>query len=169
MTVSNSIVQNMPAGINGVGNSAADPRFIDADGPNNIFGDFDNNFRLQRGSPAIDTGSNVLAAADIVDFDNDLTTGEIVPFDLDRKTRVRLTAYAFGNNGAPTVDAGAFEHQPTCAADLNGDRSVDFADLNILLSNYGAASSAFDTNGDGAVNFADLNTILAEYGSTCPQ
>jgi hypothetical protein len=169
MTISNSIVQNMPAGINGVGNSAADPRFIDAEGPNNIFGDFDNNFRLQRGSPAIDTGSNVLAAADIVDFDNDLTTGEIVPFDLDRKTRVRLTAYAFGNNGAPTVDAGAFEHQPTCAADLNGDRSVDFADLNILLSNYGAASSAFDTNGDGAVNFADLNTILAEYGSTCPQ
>jgi predicted outer membrane repeat protein len=169
LTVSNSIAENLPSGVNGVNNSSEDPRFIDADGANNTFGDFDNNFRLERGSPAIDRGSNILAPSDAFDFDNDQTTGEIVPFDMDRNSRVVLTPYALQNSGAPTVDMGAFEHQATCAGDLNGDRVVDFADLNILLSNYGTGSAASDTNGDGQVNFADLNLVLVEFGSACPQ
>lgn len=169
VTVSNSIVENLPPGVNGSNNSGDDPRFIDADGANDTFGDFDNNFRLRRGSPAIDRGSNILAPTDAFDFDNDQTTGEIVPFDMEGKSRVVFTPYAFGNNGSPTVDMGAFEHQATCAGDLNGDRFVDFADLNIILSNFGTGSSAFDTNGDGQVNFADLNLVLVEFGSVCPQ
>ena len=95
--------------------------------------------------------------------------GEIVPFDMDRKTRVVLTPYAFGNSGMATVDMGAFEHQTTCAGDLNGDRVVDFADLNVLLSNYGTGSGRYDTNGDGQVNFSDLNLVLVEFGSACPE
>lgn len=169
LTVSNSIAESLPAGVNGSNNSSQDPRFVDADGANNTFGDFDNNFRLQRGSPAIDRGSNILAPNDAFDFDNDQTTGEIVPFDMDRKARVLFTPYAFDNSGMPTVDMGAYEHQTTCAGDLNGDRVVDFADLNMILSNYGSGTALFDTNGDGRVDFADLNLVLVEFGLTCPQ
>ena len=51
------------------------------------------------------------------------------------------------------------------AADINGDGSVDSADLGILLSSWGAcAGCAADVNGDGGVDSADLGALLAAWG-----
>lgn len=53
--------------------------------------------------------------------------------------------------------------------DANGDGVVDFADLNIVLSNFGdtgAPGDPGDLNGDGVVNFVDLNLVLSGFGST---
>jgi hypothetical protein len=73
-------------GWEGAGNIDADPLFIDAEG---------GNFRLQEGSPCIDTGSN-----DAVP--DDVTT------DLDGNLRI---VDGDGDDVA-TVDMGAYEFQP---------------------------------------------------------
>lgn len=54
----------------------------------------------------------------------------------------------------------------TIPGDINGDGVVNFADLNILLSNFGQTGAGIpgDINGDGAVNFADLNILLSNFG-----
>ncbi len=60
---------------------------------------------------------------------------------------------------------------PTCEADLDGDGAVNFADLNEVLSSFGASGQPGlvrgDANTDGATNFADLNLVLASFGATC--
>ncbi|MGD9693783.1 MAG: hypothetical protein AB7G17_06710 [Phycisphaerales bacterium] len=80
----------------------------------------------------------------------------------------------------PTVFAQArqlvtLSRNPECPGDTNDDRTVNFADLNAVLSQFGAASvygSAANVNagpsgGFCAVTFADLNVILSNYGQTC--
>ncbi|MCA9311341.1 MAG: hypothetical protein KDA21_09060 [Phycisphaerales bacterium] len=54
-----------------------------------------------------------------------------------------------------------------CPGDADGDGSVDFGDLNLVLENWGAAGGSGDVNGDGAVNFDDLNLVLNRWGSIC--
>jgi hypothetical protein len=48
-------------------------------------------------------------------------------------------------------------------ADLNGDGSIDAADLAILLSNWGVGGIG-DLNGDGSVEASDLAALLAAWG-----
>jgi formylglycine-generating enzyme required for sulfatase activity len=55
---------------------------------------------------------------------------------------------------------------PSCAADLNGDRVVDGADLGVLLGNWGAPGIG-DLDGNGKVDGADLGLMLGAWGS-CP-
>ncbi|MGP1310877.1 MAG: hypothetical protein ACTS27_11835, partial [Phycisphaerales bacterium] len=55
-----------------------------------------------------------------------------------------------------------------CPADQNGDNVVNFADLNLVLTNFGLVTPAGDANGDGLVDFADLNLVLSAFGSACP-
>ncbi|MGD9693183.1 MAG: dockerin type I domain-containing protein [Phycisphaerales bacterium] len=59
-----------------------------------------------------------------------------------------------------------------CPADANGDRRIDFLDLNHVLSGFGEASTpgaarAGDLNGDGTVDFLDLNLVLSWFGVAC--
>ena len=56
-----------------------------------------------------------------------------------------------------------------CPGDTNGDRIINFADLNIVLAQFGQAGAglAGDVNGDGMVTFADLNIVLANFGVVC--
>jgi hypothetical protein len=60
---------------------------------------------------------------------------------------------------------------PSCAADFDFDDTVTFADLNAVLSNFGATGltgfNPGDADGDGAVNFLDLNTVLGAFGTAC--
>ena len=53
-----------------------------------------------------------------------------------------------------------------CPADIDGDGSVNAADLSALLGNWGN-SGAGDVDGDGFVNAADLSLLLSAWG-TCP-
>ncbi len=58
-----------------------------------------------------------------------------------------------------------------CPGDINGDNSVDLADLSDLLTNYGAPSGAVlshgDIDGDGDVDLADLSALLTYFGIQC--
>jgi formylglycine-generating enzyme required for sulfatase activity len=57
---------------------------------------------------------------------------------------------------------------PCVSADLNNDRSVDGADLGVLLSAWGPAgpeSARADINGNGIVDGADLGVLLANWGA----
>lgn len=51
--------------------------------------------------------------------------------------------------------------------DVNGDGSVNFADLNILLSSFNMAGFCLqgDVDGDGVIGFADLNRLLSNFNA----
>jgi hypothetical protein len=49
------------------------------------------------------------------------------------------------------------------SADLNGDGSVDTADLGILLSAFGTGNAEADLNGDGVVDTADLGVLIQVF------
>ena len=57
-----------------------------------------------------------------------------------------------------------------CPGDANGDRIVNFADLNTVLAAFGSSGPGIpgDVTGDGVVNFADLNLVLSRFGQECP-
>ncbi len=59
---------------------------------------------------------------------------------------------------------------PVLPGDVNGDGIVEFADLNLVLSNYNATGSGVvgDVDFDNRVDFADLNLVLGSYGQTAP-
>lgn len=58
---------------------------------------------------------------------------------------------------------------PACPGDANGDGTVNFSDLNAVLSAFGQSGADLpgDVNGDGIVNFADLNLVLSNFGVAC--
>ncbi|MFG0291744.1 MAG: hypothetical protein ACF8MJ_01170 [Phycisphaerales bacterium JB050] len=66
-------------------------------------------------------------------------------------------------NDAPPV----CESVEPCPGDANGDQAVDLADLNLVLANFGTATSNGDVTGDGNVDLADLNLVLANFGTSC--
>lgn len=57
-----------------------------------------------------------------------------------------------------------------CPGDANGDRVVNFTDLNIVLSFFGQSvpvGTNGDLNGDARVDFLDLNIVLSFIGQSC--
>ena len=52
-----------------------------------------------------------------------------------------------------------------CPADLNGDNTVDGADLTALLAEWGTFGTQADLNGDGFVDGADLTALLSAWGA----
>jgi PKD repeat protein len=113
MTVSSSDIQGgLPDGvIDGGGNLAVDPQFVDADGVDDVYGTADDDVRLANSSPLIDAGNNTLVPLDVTDIDMDTDTAEILPFDLARQARFAdLSSVAdTGTGTAPIVDMGAYE------------------------------------------------------------
>ncbi|MCC6359808.1 MAG: VCBS repeat-containing protein [Phycisphaerales bacterium] len=103
------------------------------------------------------------------DFDGDgradLATGvyqeEVVRLMLNRTTAA--TSVDVNGNGVPD--------ECECPGDLDGNLSVDLADLSRLLSNFGTGSGAIyeqgDLDGDGDVDLADLSGLLARFGASC--
>jgi len=54
-----------------------------------------------------------------------------------------------------------------CIGDLNGDRSINTADLVLLVAAYGTSNALTDLNSDGTVNTADLTVLLSRFGRAC--
>lgn len=54
-----------------------------------------------------------------------------------------------------------------CPADATEDGQVDLSDLNIVLANFGSATTSGDADGNGQVDLADLNIVLGAFGSQC--
>jgi hypothetical protein len=70
------------------------------------------------------------------------------------------------------TSAGSSSAPCGCVADLNGNGSVDGADLGVVLSNWASSgqqgSVIGDLNGDGTVNGADLGLLLSAWGPCAP-
>lgn len=97
----------------GAGNLDLNPRFMDADGPDNVLTTWiDNDYRLAAVSPCIDAGDNSGVPADLTDIDDDGNLMEIVPRDLDLNARFydTLGVPDTGVGVAPIVDLGGYEH-----------------------------------------------------------
>ena len=62
--------------------------------------------------------------------------------------------------------AWMFRAPVICHPDLNGDGAVNFEDLNLVLENWGVATTTGDATNDGVVDFNDLDLILGAWG-TC--
>ena len=132
-------------------NIGDDPRFVDADGADDIPGNGDDNLRLSPCSPAVDSGTN-----DAVDGDFSL--------DLDANARI----VDGDQDGEAIVDMGAYEFQAEsacCPADVDGNGFVGPFDLAILLGFWGPnPDHPADLDGDGVVGPADLALLLGNWG-----
>jgi hypothetical protein len=95
----------------GTGNINSDPEFVDADGPDDVYGTLDDNLRLQVTSPAIDAGDNDAVPLDMLDLDGDGVTVEPLPLDLAGRGRFadQPSVMDTGNGSPPIVDMGAYE------------------------------------------------------------
>ncbi len=162
----------------GIGNIRANPQFTRQPdpGPDGWWGTEDDDFgdlRLLPGSPCIDAGANVFVPSDYADLDLDGDIYEFTPLDLDYEGRFfdDPNTLDTGCGGAPIVDMGAYEFGGTgpqpCVGDLNGDRTVDIADLAELLDSYGADDGG-DLDCDGDTDICDLAELLGAYGDVCP-
>lgn len=155
----------IPAFQDGMNCFTANPLFVNAAA---------NDYRLQSGSPAIDMGSHAMIPLDLLDLDDDGSTIEILPHDLDDQPRVQRFGAEEGPCGEyAVIDLGAFEVTGVIAPvvhtpDLNGDGTIDGADLGLLLSAWGDCTGGCclaDFNADGQVNGADLGLLLSHFGS----
>ncbi|MBX3352593.1 MAG: choice-of-anchor B family protein [Phycisphaeraceae bacterium] len=95
---------------------------------------------------------------------------------LMRSETMRVRFVAADANIPSLVEAGVDEFlyttkvcDPLLPGDANNDGTVNFADLNAVLSSFGEAGFMpgllqGDVNNDGVVNFADLNEVLSNFG-----
>lgn len=73
--------------------------------------------------------------------------------------------------GYATLDISSFS---SCMGDSNNDSTVTFADVSIVLANWGAGygpplgTGPGDANHDGSVDFADVTAVLSNFGVPCP-
>ncbi|MFG0251897.1 MAG: hypothetical protein ACF8NJ_03380 [Phycisphaerales bacterium JB038] len=157
---------DIQGGYGGTGNINADPSFVNAIGPDGVWGTLDDDVRLAAGSPCIDAADCTALPADAYDLDGDGDTTEPLPVDLDGLPRVVDDPNTIDTGvGSPCVDMGAHEFLIPCAADLDGDGDTDQADLGVLLAAYGNDAGG-DLDGDGDTDQADLGILLADYGCT---
>ena len=75
--------------------------------------------------------------------------------------KLRLTVF---DCWPPCIDDG-----PSCPGDVDGNGSVEFADLVSLLSAWGSSCTGCpeDVDGSGTVEFSDLVGLLSAFGP-CP-
>ncbi len=151
---------DIEGGFAGVGNVDADPLFRDAGA-----GDY----RLRRSSACVDSGLNGAVLADEFDLNSNGNVSEPTPWDWSGAERF-VDDGASAPNGSAVVDMGASE-RAVCVGDANDDLVIGFADLNVVLSQFGQGGAIGalqgDVTGDGVVNFADLNAVLSAFGGRC--
>ena len=97
VTVNYTCIEGWTGLYGGTGNTGEDPRFIDADGPDDMYGTYDDNLRLQDISPVIDAGDNT-AVTVATDLDGH---PRIVDGNGDEVAVVDMGAYEFQGSGEP--------------------------------------------------------------------
>ena len=86
--------------------------------------------------------------------------------------RLRVEASAYISSGsvqsAAFSLAGTFGAVPVqCLGDASGNSTVDFEDLDLVLTNWGTTNAAADMDDSGTVDFGDLNLVLGHWGMVC--
>jgi hypothetical protein len=126
---------------------------------------------------AFATCPSATAGAQPIACDNDpcdgVTTGVQVSLMPGQSVFVRVSAAESAVATSALSGHLAFLFQATCQGDLTNDRTIDGADLGVLLSKWGAyipsgsLEAYIDLNGDSIVNGADLGVLLSKWGA-CP-
>ncbi len=141
-------------------------QLVDPDGADNQYGTNDDNPRPTICGGLVDAGRTLSLPLDIDDLDGDANTTESLSLDATlRPRRVDLPLANSGSGSAPAIDIGAFEVQTEDLpdADLNGDGSVNAADLALLLGAWLSVDTPEDLSGDCVVDAADLALLLGQW------
>ena len=102
----------------------------------------------------------------------DGTAWTLAPFATARPVRIQAMArdgdgvlWAMGDVGFQHTHVQRFvPAAPPCAGDLDGDGTVNGADLATLLGVWGTDGDAADLDGNGAVGGGDLSILLGAWG-----
>ncbi|MFT3683641.1 MAG: right-handed parallel beta-helix repeat-containing protein [Phycisphaerales bacterium] len=156
-------------------NNGLDPLFVDPDGPNNIPGDFDDNYRLRPFSPARDSAWYFGIPTEQRDLDVDRLSR---PFD---DTNVPNTGF---NSASWPTDRGAYEMRDAsvCPGDLGRagglvgpDGFRDNNDFIAFISLFFAADPRADLGragglpgSDGAYDNNDFIAFINAFFQSCP-
>ncbi|MHC4977064.1 MAG: hypothetical protein ACYTF7_10740, partial [Planctomycetota bacterium] len=102
------------------------------------------------------------------------TSDDIFPMHSYVLDTERLDPGELASMGLLANDSSASDHYmlvadfafevPALSADLNGDGTVDGADLGLLLAQWGAGTGSADLDSDGDVDGSDLGLLLARWG-----
>jgi len=90
-----------------------------------------------------------------------------------RATGVNIHGDIVGYGLLPNGTFGAFLIEgftppSECAADLNGDGSLDFFDVSAFLAAFSAQGPTADFDGNGSWDFFDVSAFLGAFSAGCP-
>ena len=135
-TITCSCVEVGTGTLPGEGNTKFDPLFFDPFGLDGIVGTADDDYRLDAGSPCVDSGSDEAVPADVFDLDNDGDVAEPLPVDLAGERRFLDDPFSEDSH----VDMGAYEF----AVDCNGNGIPDYVEIE--------QDPLLDEDGDGLLD-----------------
>ena len=191
ITLANSVIE----GFDGTPGTATNvfsspPLFVNPAGPDNLWGNADDNCRISRFSAAIDLGDVTQLSLDRGDLDGDGLTDEEIPFDLDRENRriddIGIPDLMFAQDPAP--DAGCYEFSgSSCLADLAGggitglspDGTVDGTDFIAFINSFAIGDASADPLADvagagpsglapdGTIDGSDFIAFINAFASGC--
>jgi FG-GAP-like repeat/FG-GAP repeat len=87
-----------------------------------------------------------------------------------REDLIVLNGAAALARGMKPAESHVLLSVPPCPGDADGDGFVNFADVTIVLANWGQSGPPYrpgDADGSGIVNFADITAVLAAFGDAC--
>lgn len=115
-------------------------------------------------NPFIPFAPDLIARFDFARFARPQVPAELDGLDLSDPGQV--------SDAALLAFLGDSAHAPAtpCPGDTNGDRAVNFADLNTVLGQFNAVGAGLfgDLDDSDDVDFADLNLVLSSFNSPCP-
>ena len=65
-------------------------------------------------------------------------------------------------------DLSSFPEPNTCLADINGDGLLNFFDVSLFITAFGASDPLADFNQDGIFNFFDISDFVNQFSAGCP-
>lgn len=114
-------------------------------------------------SPGVDPGVFVGVSGTSDPLGGGVNDIAVADFDGDGDADVVAPIVHFGSRRVAVLEN--LTDPVRCLGDVDGDRSVDFADLLAIVANWGACPGCpSDVDGNGAVDLDDLLIVLAAFG-----
>jgi predicted outer membrane repeat protein len=168
----------LTASYNTLQGNSPNPLFLNAAGNDGVPGNFDDNCRVQQGSPCIDAADASKVPDDIGDIDDDGNTFEAIPVDQDGgPRRVEILSIAnTGMGGLPPIDRGCYEFQLSAWCPANCDNSerppvLNVSDFICFQTKYAAGDPYANCDGSTIVpilNVSDFICFQQKYAAGCP-